>query len=351
MQFAVDHRDHAKPGLGRRVVLRGQAVYRIQRTDSEDGFCALPADSQALQAALEHLAASGIDVLWLASRPGQSGTGYGRCLSQITDLTAAQTLPARLRAVAEIAIPAGLRVLADLQELQIKPSRASLTYVPPLPKQACYRWADVPRGRADSNNAEADGVDLLRIAHCQDWLEQECKAPFAHAALTYVHRLYGRGWPLWLVSAQWLHPGAQQAGMDVAPRLLALALALPLCLKGSPLLDHPLAGHLLEVPSSIARFLRWRRTIPALRYGKMQLLGMHENLLMFTRQDGSQCVLCVFNLSERFVRQPLPPTFARFSLIAGSGLEGGRIVDREIDCDPWGALFAQQYDPLPLKSY
>lgn len=349
MQSVVDHRDHAKPGLGRRAVLRGQAVYRIQRTDSENGFGALPAESHALQAGLEHLAASGIDVLWLASTPGHSGTSYGRCLSHITDLAAAQTLPASLRAVVEVGISAGLRVLADLQELQVKPSRASLTYVHPLPKQACYRWADVPKGNADLDSAVTDGVDLLRIARCQDWLDQECRAPFAHAALTQVHRLYGRGWPLWLVCAQWLHPGTQAAAVD--PRLLALALALPLCLKGSPLLDHPPVGGLQEVPFSIARFLRWRRTIPALRYGKMQLLAMHENLLMFTRQDGSQCVLCVFNLSERFVRQRLPATFARFSLIAGSGLEGGRIVDRDIDCDPWGALFAQQYDPLPLKSF
>jgi hypothetical protein len=48
----------------------------------------------------------------------------------------------------------------------------------------------------------------------------------------------------------------------------------------------------------------------------------------------------VFNLSDRYVRQAIPEGFADICLIAGSGLDGGRIVSRHIDCDPWGALFA-----------
>ena len=67
---------------------------------------------------------------------------------------------------------------------------------------------------------------------------------------------------------------------------------------------------------------------------------MHENLLMFLREHQNQTVLFVFNLSDRYVRQAIPERFADICLIAGSGLDGGRIVNRHIDCDPWGALFA-----------
>jgi len=345
MQSIAVHRDLAKPGQGRRPVLRGQVVYRIQHESSDAWLINLPTNAERLKAWLEQLASAGIDVLWFSINTGKQASGWGLCLSQTLDLIAAPALPTSLRTIAELALSAGLRVLADLQALRQFTAPEPLVYTPPLTKQSCFRWTDDRHRGAELEHADEENFGLLRLARCPDWIHQECKAPYAHATLTHFYRRHGRGWPIWLVGAEWLQFNLDTSDVIFDPRVLTLALALPMCLKGSPLLDHMHVGDTHEVPLPIARFLIWRRTVPALRYGKMQLLGMHENLLMFTRQDTEQCVLCVFNLSERFVRQSLPPMFTKLSLIAGSGLDGARIINSEIDCDPWGALFAQQCSP------
>jgi hypothetical protein len=341
------HRDHAKHGQGRRAVLQGQAVYRIQRKSTEDWLSGIPADTVRLTAWLKQLANAGIDALWFSSSDDQQSAGWGLCLNQTRDLIVVSSLPNDLRAVAEVALFVGLRVMADIPPPKQKTGPAPKVYTPPLRKHFRYRWMDERHPASTQEQTANDGIDHFRITQYQGWMHQECRAPYAHAELTHSYRIYGRGWPCWQLDAGWLLSKSGEADAAFDPRLLALALALPMCLKGSPLLTDQHFGELCEVPLPISRLLLWRRTIPALRYGKMQMLGMHENLLMFTRQDAGQCVLCVFNLSDRFVRHPLPPSFARFSLIAGSGLEGGRIVNRGIDCNPWGALFAQSYDPMP----
>jgi alpha-glucosidase len=45
------------------------------------------------------------------------------------------------------------------------------------------------------------------------------------------------------------------------------------------------------------RFLNWRRTMPALRTGSITIEDAPDNVLAYTRAEGDQRVLCVFNLS------------------------------------------------------
>jgi alpha-glucosidase len=53
------------------------------------------------------------------------------------------------------------------------------------------------------------------------------------------------------------------------------------------------------------RFLAWRRTMPALRTGSIEIEPMPDPVLAYTRSEAGQRVLCVFNLAAEKVSLPL----------------------------------------------
>jgi alpha-glucosidase len=92
------------------------------------------------------------------------------------------------------------------------------------------------------------------------------------------------------------------------------------------------------------RFLLWRRSIPALRYGKLSTLPLQEPLVGFTRTYEVQRVLVVFNLSDRPVPLDLA-AFGRLTVLAESGF-----ADPGDRLGPFGVVFARidgGYSRLP----
>lgn len=299
------------------------------------------------------LAATGVDVVWISSNPKARTMGFGWSPSKPGDSRYATTLTSKVRSLVECAEASGLRVMIDMDDLRSLDTPTSDGH-PSLPhRSAIYRWTDArtvaASAEAQVSNAypevfEECSFDSLRIARCMDWVQQACRAPVAHADMARVYRSIGKEWPLWLIEKPSAFPAGGANMVEPSTRIRLLALALPLCLKGTPVYTQDADAQHPPLPIAISHFLLWKRTVPALRIGKMRLLSVHDHILMFVRQNEAQRVLCVFNLSDRYVRHPLPPELLPCSLIAGSGLDGGRIVNGHIDCDPWGALFAQLHE-------
>lgn len=159
-----------------------------------------------------------------------------------------------------------------------------------------------------------------------------------HAGLAHFLKAQDGVWPFWACTSL---DSRAETGSATMNKLRHLLVAIQIVLRGCPLFCwQDVVQWDPATCDSIARLIRWRSSQPAFLIGKMRLLPMHDNLLMFYREYGSAPILCAFNLSDRYVRYPLLVKTSRPCLISGSGLEGGRIIQGHIDCDPWGALFA-----------
>lgn len=64
------------------------------------------------------------------------------------------------------------------------------------------------------------------------------------------------------------------------------------------------------------QLLSLRRELPALAVGDIALLDAPDEIAAFTRSDGSQTVLCAFNLSDRAVEWTSPPSAGSFEMVA-----------------------------------
>ena len=77
------------------------------------------------------------------------------------------------------------------------------------------------------------------------------------------------------------------------------------------------------------RFLRWRKTLPALQWGDIRFLDTSEPVLAFVRRFEDQRLLVVFNLSAAAVEWAIPDDLSvraidEHGLVAGH-VEGGRL--------------------------
>jgi alpha-glucosidase len=88
------------------------------------------------------------------------------------------------------------------------------------------------------------------------------------------------------------------------------------------------------------RLLMWRRGVPALIKGSMQLLPKHPQILAFVREQQGVKVLCVFNFSDADAILMLPKDCSSAVEMHGSGLLGGRLQGNAVHLSPWGGLFA-----------
>ena len=349
MTSVVLLRDKSGPGSWLREGLQGLAVYRLMHANNGDWPAGIPRDASALAAWFAHLAAAGFGVIWLASSPDADGTGYGGFIRKAADLqnpasptftlTSSPSQPVYSLAVQALA--SGLGLMVDLPSKNAVDGEKYAVETALGAKFANYRWSE----------------------SLPTWVTHECRAAAAHSFLAHFYRASSRVWPLWMVPPGSLpdtlpgtlhthtpmpgnRPQAHQALDPLQPLqpLQPLLMALSLSLQGSSIWNHCLDSKSVGIPDTITHFLRWKKTVPALLHGKIRLLAVHNHLLMFMRQTEAQRVLCVFNLSDRYVRQALPPHSGGYCLLAGSGLDGGRIVNGHIDCNPWGALFAQLHD-------
>ncbi len=169
----------------------------------------------------------------------------------------------------------------------------------------------------------------------QSWFATDPIAPRLHAVLTRLYKLGANHWPCWLLAD---HGRAESPSQLRQHQLL---VTIQLSLRGTCLLPNAIARDVQRLSPHCAHFLAWRNQLQPLVVGKIRLLPMHGNLLMYVREAHGQQVLCVFNPSDRYVRVRLPEQLANARLLSGSGLTGARLVNQHIDCDPWSALFAK----------
>jgi alpha-glucosidase len=88
------------------------------------------------------------------------------------------------------------------------------------------------------------------------------------------------------------------------------------------------------------KLLMWRRGVPALVKGSMQLLPKDSQILAFVREHMGAKVLCVFNFSAEDATFNVPETLGSVIELLGSGLSGGTLQDKCVQLMPWGGLFA-----------
>ncbi|MEX8520534.1 MAG: alpha-glucosidase family protein [Leptothrix sp. (in: b-proteobacteria)] len=89
------------------------------------------------------------------------------------------------------------------------------------------------------------------------------------------------------------------------------------------------------------QLLRWRRGVPALIHGDMQLLPAHPQVLAYVREHAGERVLCAFNLSEQLARLDLDAEHRVAAVLADSGASGAALQGASVSFQPWGVLFAR----------
>src|SRR3990167_1223743 len=165
----------------------------------------------------------------------------------------------------------------------------------------------------------------------------DLQAPVLHSQIRQALRTAGPAAIVWNAAPP--SPGSRpcpsspDSAMPLQSRYIAPALFS--CLKGAFRMDIPTEDTHCSAKDQFRRFLQWQSEIAAFQHGNLKLLPSHKHLLAFTRTQGNTNVLCVFNLSDRYVRHGLPATCQDASILAGSGFQGGRIVDKHLDLDPW----------------
>lgn len=117
---------------------------------------------------------------------------------------------------------------------------------------------------------------------------------------------------------------------------------LPVAEAHRPLAVDRQANDPASMLSFFTRLLHWRRHQPALRSGRMSLLPAHPQLLAFTREHGTQTLLCVFNFSDRPAELALPGEWQDATVLDGSSLDGAQKRAGTVVCEPWGGLHLQR---------
>jgi alpha-glucosidase len=115
---------------------------------------------------------------------------------------------------------------------------------------------------------------------------------------------------------------------------------LPVAKTHVPLAVDKQQGDAESLLSYYTQLLTWRRGVPALIKGSMQLLPKDPQVLAFVREHLGVKVLCVFNFSDNAAQLILPKEFANTVELPGSGLSGGYLQDKCVQLMPWGGLFA-----------
>jgi alpha-glucosidase len=92
--------------------------------------------------------------------------------------------------------------------------------------------------------------------------------------------------------------------------------------------------------NAVRTFLRWRKRQPALVQGDIRFLEAREPVLAFTRSDGAQSLLVVFNLSG-MPAEWIPPADLVLHVIEDHDLASATIEDGRVRLDARGVLYAR----------
>jgi alpha-glucosidase len=106
-------------------------------------------------------------------------------------------------------------------------------------------------------------------------------------------------------------------------------------------LDRSVAAQKAD-PTSVLRFyqrfLAWRKESETLCRGSIHFYQTPEPVLAFRRENGSDRILAVFNLSPDPIQFTLPASAWTFE---GHGLEPARLDGRNLHLPPWGGFFGR----------
>src|SRR5690606_29703933 len=100
--------------------------------------------------------------------------------------------------------------------------------------------------------------------------------------------------------------------------------------------QHDVEGSVLEFYRSLLAF---RRQHSALAKGSIELLDASGDILAFTRTDGSQRLLCVFNMGDKAAEFTIPPGMVPHGVDC-PGVTAAPI-DGEIDLEPFGSYIGK----------
>jgi alpha-glucosidase len=101
----------------------------------------------------------------------------------------------------------------------------------------------------------------------------------------------------------------------------------------------------LQQADSLLNFYRnllhWRKTQVTLVQGDLQLLPAHAQVLAYTRNQGTQSILCIFNFSDITLQWSLPDGLQCGKVWVESGLTGASLQADKVSLAPWSGLFVQ----------
>ena len=84
------------------------------------------------------------------------------------------------------------------------------------------------------------------------------------------------------------------------------------------------------------RFAAWRKQHPSLVTGDLALVQGNESILAFERRGGGERILCLFNLSNRTIAQPLSGPWRP---IEGHGFDNAKLEQETVLLSPFGVWF------------
>ena len=115
---------------------------------------------------------------------------------------------------------------------------------------------------------------------------------------------------------------------------------LPVAAEHMPLAADTQAGDPGSLLNFYRHFLRWRKAQPALVHGNTQILEGHDQVLAYTRSEGDQTLLCVFNFSDTPATWTIPENLRTAKKLADSELKGAEIGGPSVTLEAWGGLLA-----------
>jgi alpha-glucosidase len=96
-------------------------------------------------------------------------------------------------------------------------------------------------------------------------------------------------------------------------------------------------------PDSLLNFyrhlLQWRKTQSAIVQGSLTFLGEHPQVLAFSRQQGAETLVCVFNMSDSVASWAVPQGM-KLGTVMDTGLSGARVHADTVELAPWGGMVA-----------
>jgi alpha-glucosidase len=96
-------------------------------------------------------------------------------------------------------------------------------------------------------------------------------------------------------------------------------------------------------PDSLLNFyrhlLQWRKTQSVIVQGSLTFLGEHPQVLAFSRQQSTETLVCVFNMSDSVASWAVPQGM-KLGTMMDTGLSGAQVHADTVELAPWGGMVA-----------